>query len=289
MSLCTFFTIANAHVINSFSTFDKQKMSEPIYNNIGIGYNDNRVADPYIAKRIMEQLQPTADGFYLDIGCGTANYTHHIAQKGFTFHGVDPSDIMLDIAKTKDIGGTFTKATAEQIPFDDSFFDGAIAMLTLHHWKNKQQGLNELYRVLKPNSKLVFFSFTAEQMEGYWLKHYFPEMIKRSGALIIPDEKTMFAMLTEAGFKNINTEKYFVQPDLQDHFLYSYKFQPEQYLNAEVRKGSSGFTNCCTPEELKKGLKLLEADITSGNINNIIRSYDNDNGDYLFYNAIKET
>ncbi|MBK8353365.1 MAG: class I SAM-dependent methyltransferase [Saprospirales bacterium] len=262
-------------------------MSEPIYNQIGVGYNNNRAADPYIAERVIAQLQPTTDGIYLDIGCGTANYTHYIAQKGFTFYGVDPSDIMLDIAKTKNIGGTFTKATAEQIPFEDNFFDGAIAMLTLHHWKNKQQGFNELYRVLKPNSNLVFLSFTGEQMNGYWLKEYFPEMIKQSGELIIPDEKEMFAMFTKAGFSDIQTEKYFVQPDIQDHFLYSYKFQPEKYLDAEVRKGSSGFTNFCSKQELKSGLKLLEDDITSGKIKEIIKSYENDNGDYLFYNAVK--
>ena len=79
-----------------------EKSNERTYQ-IGVGYNNNRAADPYIAERIVAQLQPTSDGIYLDIGCGTANYTHYIAQKGFIFYGVDPSDIMLDIAKTKNI------------------------------------------------------------------------------------------------------------------------------------------------------------------------------------------
>lgn len=262
-------------------------MNEPVYNNIGVGYNNNRAADPHIAERIVAQLQPATDGIYLDIGCGTANYTHHIAKKGYTFYGVEPSDIMLDIAKTKNIGGTFTKASAEHIPFDDNFFDGAIAILTLHHWTNKQQGLNELYRVLKPGSRLVFLSFTGEQMEGYWLAHYFPEMILRSGSLIIPDEKTMFSMLEAAGFTDTGTEKYFVQEDLKDHFLYAFKFQPEKYLDAEIRKGSSGFVSCCPPEELTRGLKLLEEDIATGKINTIMKNYENEKGDYLFYSAVK--
>jgi ubiquinone/menaquinone biosynthesis C-methylase UbiE len=261
-------------------------MKTPIYDTIGFGYNNTRSADPFIANQIVAQLQPTNNGIYLDIGCGTANYTHYIAQLGFTFYGIDPSDIMLDIAKTKNIGGTYTKATAEQIPFDDNFFDGAIAMLTLHHWNDKQQGLNELYRVLKPNSKIVFFSFTGEQMEGYWLTYYFPEMTKRSSELI-PDENTMSLMLEESGFIDINSKKYFVQEDLKDHFLYAFKYKPEMYLNAEIRKGSSGFTSCCTPEEIEHGLKLLEIDITSGNIKNIMKKYENDKGDYIFYNAVK--
>jgi ubiquinone/menaquinone biosynthesis C-methylase UbiE len=262
-------------------------LNEPIYNTIGVGYNDNRAADPYIAERIIAQLSPTSEGIYLDIGCGTANYTHYIAKQGYTFYGIDPSDIMLDIAKTKNIGGTFTKAAAEQIPFDNNYFDGAIAILTFHHWKNQQQGLNEICRVLKPDNNVVLFSFTQKQIDGYWLTHYFPEMTKRSNALI-PNETAMFDMLEKSGFTAIKSEKYFVQPDVQDHFLYSYKFQPEKYLDAEVRKGSSGFTSCITPEELTHGLKLLEADIASGKINDIIKSYDNDKGDYLFYSAVKK-
>lgn len=262
-------------------------MSEAVYNTIGVGYNNNRAADPYIAERIIAQLEPNSNGVYLDIGCGTANYTHYIAQKGFTFYGVDPSDVMLQVANTKHIGGAFKQGTAEQIPFEDTFFDGAIAILTLHHWKNKQQGFNELYRVLKPESKVVFLSFTGEQMDGYWLKHYFPEMIKQSGEDIIPTESEMFDLFTNAGFTGIQTEKYFVQPDLQDHFLYAYKFQPEKYLDAEVRKGSSGFTNFCSVQELEHGLKLLKEDIASGNIQNILKSYENDKGDYLFYSAVK--
>lgn len=262
-------------------------MKTPIYDTIGLGYNNTRNADPYIAERIVAQLQPTSDEIYLDIGCGTGNYTHYIAQQGYTFFGVDPSDTMLEIARTKNINGIFTKATAEQIPYDTAFFNGAIAILTIHHWSNQQKGLNELYRVLKPNSKLVIFSFTSEQMDGYWLKHYFPEMIKQSGELIIPNEKQMFSMLLDAGFTNILTEKYFVQPDIQDHFLYSYKFQPEKYLDESVRKGSSGFTNLCKPQELEIGLQLLKADIASGKINDIMKAYENDTGDYLFYCAEK--
>lgn len=261
-------------------------MSEPIYNTIGVGYNDNRAADPYIAERVIAQLQATKEGRYLDVGCGTANYTQYFANKGFIFYGIEPSDIMLQIARTKNIGGTITKATAEQIPFEDNFFDGVTAMVTLHHWKDQQQGMNEIFRVLKPKGKVVFFSFTAEQMEGYWLTHYFPEMTKRSYALI-PNEPTMFTMLAKAGFSQILTEKYFVQPDIKDHFLYAHKFRPEKYLDPEVRKGSSGFTSCLTPEEVDTGVKMLEHDIASGKINDIIKSYDNDMGDYLFYSAVK--
>ncbi|MBC7864431.1 MAG: methyltransferase domain-containing protein, partial [Bacteroidia bacterium] len=177
-------------------------MNAPVYNKIGIGYNNTRKADPYIAERIIAHLQPQPGGIYLDIGCGTGNYLQYINQKGFSFCGVDPSEIMLDIAKKKCSGCKFLKGVAEKIPAEDYSFDGAMAIFTLHHWGNQQQGLNELYRVLKQGSKIVFLSFTAEQMNEYWLVHYFPQMIKRSGELV-PDKGTMKNMLQLAGFSLI--------------------------------------------------------------------------------------
>lgn len=261
-------------------------MKTPIYNTIGKGYNNTRRADPYIAGRVLALLQPSLNGKYLDVGCGTANYTHYMAQMGYTFYGAEPSDTMLQVAFTKQIGGSFTKATAEQLPFEDAFFDGATAMLTLHHWTDQLKGMQEIYRVLKPGSKVVFLSFTEVQMEGYWLAHYFPEMIKRSGEMI-PTETEMIDLLNEAGFSSVQTEKYFVQPDVQDHFLYAHKYNPAQYLNPEVRNGTSGFTLCCTPQEIERGIKALENDIQSGHIQHVIRIYENNEGDYLFYHAVK--
>ncbi len=257
-------------------------MINPVYDRIGTTYNATRRADPYIASRVTALLQPETGKLYLDMGCGTGNYMHYLTERGFLFYGIDPSGTMLDVARVKCPGSRFIKGEAENIPLEDSHFDGAIALFTFHHWHDKPSGLNELFRVLKPGCRLVFLSFTAEQMDGYWLKHYFPEMIKRSGELV-PDQDTMRDMLHQAGFSAVETEKYFVQEDLQDHFLYSNKFRPEQYLNPEIRKGISSFAAFSTPDELEQGLKRLETDIQEGAIQEVIKNYNNENGDYLFY------
>lgn len=258
----------------------------PIYDKIGLGYNDTRKADPVIADRIMSLLQPTTQGTYIDVGCGTGNYTDYIRKQGYDFCGVDPSDTMLATAQAKYPDCQFTKAFAENLPFEDNSFYGATALFTLHHWSDKQQGINELYRILKPRGRVVFLSFTAAQMDGYWLAHYFPKMIKRSGELI-PTEHAMCGMLAKAGFATTATEKYFVHEGLQDHFLYSNKHKPENYLDPGIRKGISSFAAFADDDEVVQGLQQLEQDIASGRINKIIDSYANDMGDYLFYVAAK--
>lgn len=261
-------------------------MAQPLYNQIGINYNNTRKADPYIVGRIEEHLQADKQGKYLDIGCGTGNYLQFLSHKGYEFYGLDPSETMLAVARQQCPTSLIQQGFAEQIPFDADFFSGAMALFTFHHWENQQQGLNELFRVLKLGSRLVFLSFTAEQMQGYWLNHYFPKMIEKS-ALLIPTQESMIQMLQSAGFGDVKTEKYFVQADLQDHFLYSNKYKPEQYLNPDIRKGISSFSAFANIEEVEKGLQALAKDIESGKILEIISQFENDKGDYLFYIAEK--
>jgi ubiquinone/menaquinone biosynthesis C-methylase UbiE len=261
-------------------------METPIYDTIGKGYNTTRRADPYLTARLYHLLAPVKDGVYLDIGCGTGNYLEALTNLGIQYYGVDPSATMLAEARKKNMDVPLLQAGAEDIPLPDNMFDGATATFTLHHWPDKVKGLAGVNRVLKPGAKLVLLSFTPLQMKGYWLNHYFPQMMQRSWELL-PDIEGMERWLNQAGFDLVGTEKYFVQDDLQDHFLYSNKRRPEQYLRPEVRNGASSFTAFSTPEEVNSGLAQLETDITSGRIWDIIKQYENDNGDYLFFIAQK--
>lgn len=257
-------------------------MPTPIYNAIGTEYNNTRVADPVIAEKLQSLLQPKDGGIYLDIGCGTGNYLRALSDIGVRFVGIDPSEVMLKQARSNNPGTTFICAGAEDLPVESDYFDGGMGTFTLHHWDDMQRGLGEVCRVLKPGGRFVFFSFTPEQVNGYWLTHYFPQMMKVSGE-VIPDMPTMANMFELAGFTNIHTEKYFVHEELTDHFLYSNKHKPEQYLLPEVRNNASSFRIYSDPAEIESGLKQLEIDIRSGGIRSVMKRYENDLGDYLFY------
>ncbi|HET6992098.1 MAG TPA: class I SAM-dependent methyltransferase [Bacteroidia bacterium] len=257
-----------------------------LYDQIGNTYNLTRKADPYLAERIYTHLSPKPAGVYMEIGCGTGNYLKALSDKGLKFYGVDPSSTMLEQAKEKNSSATFIQAMAENIPLATDFFDGATAILTFHHWANKLQGLKEINRVLKPGAKFVLFSYTPQQMRGYWLYHYFPKMIERCIPMT-PEIPGMEKLFNESGFSLVKTEKYFIRDDLQDQFLYSNKHFPERYLSAEIRNNASAFRAFSDPEEVEQGVMLLEKDIKSGKIKSIISKYENDHGDYLFFVAQK--
>jgi len=258
----------------------------PLYDTIGQGYNTTRRADPYLCERFYELLTPTAGGRYLDAGCGTGNYIKALSGMGLEYYGIDPSETMLKEAREKNPGTKFALCRAEDNPFEDNFFDGATAILTLHHWENIVKGLTEVCRVLKPGAKLVMFSFTPEQVRGYWLAHYFPTMIERA-ANTVPSLNEMGRILQDVGFSSVSFESYFVLPDLQDHFMYSCKHSPERCLLPEMRKNTSGFTALANQEEVNEGLVMLEDDIRMGRIDAVVQQYENDLGDYLFIVAGK--
>ena len=46
-----------------------------LYDKIGIGYDTTRRADPFILSRLLHYLAPVKGRLYLDVGCGTGNYT----------------------------------------------------------------------------------------------------------------------------------------------------------------------------------------------------------------------
>jgi hypothetical protein len=50
-----------------------------LYDRIGIGYDTTRRPDPVIAERLGRHLAQDRSGNYLDIACGTENYTLTLA------------------------------------------------------------------------------------------------------------------------------------------------------------------------------------------------------------------
>jgi ubiquinone/menaquinone biosynthesis C-methylase UbiE len=257
------------------------------YDSIGIAYNTTRIADPYLFGRMEALLQPNKTGTYLDLGCGTGNYTLAFAKKGYKFIGIDPSERMLQTAKSRSDSVQWIKGSANQLPVNKNAFDGALATFTIHHWENLSLSFEEIQRVLQPEAQLLLLTSTPEQMEGYWLNHYFPKMMADS-IHQMPSLENILAATQHLKLKVTGTEKYFVHPTLKDHFLYVGKQRPHLYLNTAVRNGISSFSNLANKEEVKSGLKKLSKDLDSGKIKDVMKEYENELGDYLYVSLKNE-
>ncbi|MEM6806286.1 MAG: class I SAM-dependent methyltransferase [Bacteroidota bacterium] len=251
------------------------------YDKIGVGYNATRKADPFLAKRFLEHLAPNKNGRYLDIGCGTGNYTIEFQKKGFDFIGIDPSQLMLEKARSKSRLVDWRIGSAEKTDLPNEYVEGIIASLTLHHWSDLGKGFIELYRVLKPNGRIVIFTSTPKQMRGYWLNHYFPKMLADS-IMQMPSLEIIEDAMAESGFKIKGRETYAIHAGLQDNFLYCGKHRAELYFDPQIRKGISSFSSLANRSEVEKGLIELRQDIDSGKIEEVMKNYEHDFGDYVY-------
>ena len=262
------------------------KNIEPIYNSIGKTYDNTRKADPGIAQKITQFLCAEQSNHYLDIGCGSGNYTGALSKLGFNIYGVDISTEMLKKAKIKYPHIDWYEGDARKLPFSSDCYDGATCVLATHHIKDIITAFKEIFRVLS-QGRFVIFTATPEQCHQYWLREYFPRMIADACKIMASFERLQEALIC-AGFKNIRTEPYFVTKDLQDWFLHADKYRPEMYLDPIVRAGISSFHVSSYGNEVEIGLAKLISDIDTGRVHEIIQQYENSLGDYLFVIAEKK-
>lgn len=258
-----------------------------LYDDIGVGYDATRRADPYIAGRLWHYLEVKEEGVYLDVACGTGNYTTFLAHQGGTWHGIDQSRQMVQSARQKSSGVGWCQGDAAALPFKDGTFSAVFITCAIHHFASLTEVLAQVYRVMAPG-RLVIFTTTPEQTGSYWLCEYFPEAIRKSVDQLPALDEVESALL-QAGFRLDATEPYEVQPDLQDFFLYSGKFRPEMYLDEAVRQGISTFAVLADAAEVEAGCQRLRADIDSGRIDQVRQAYQHSEGDYLFVVAVKES
>jgi SAM-dependent methyltransferase len=257
-----------------------------LYDAIGQSYDVTRRADPYIAGRLLHHLSPKANEIYLDLGCGSGNYTLALKNAGLTLTGADISQQMLNRAYQKDPSIDWVFANVESLPFGNNVFYGGTCILAIHHFARIKTAFKEVARVIG-KGPFVIFTATAAQMEGYWLNEYFPDAMRKS-IIQMPGKQDIKEALREAGFGQIVWEPYEIRDDLQDFFLYIGKNRPELYLDARIRLGSSTFSSLADPNEIEIGCAQLDRDIRSGRIQQVITSYANrEEGDYLFVVARK--
>ena len=251
-----------------------------LYDQIGVGYDTTRRADPGIVQTILQLLDVPAGSRCLDIACGTGNYTIALAEAGLNLTGVDVSQQMLTVAQSKPSAVRWINGDAAALPFTDGEFQAGVCTMALHHFRQPERAFREIGRVLG-DGRLVFFTADREQMRRYWLNVYFPRAIERATLQMPPIEQSL-RQLAAAGFGQVRVEPWAVTPELQDLFLYAAKYRPELYLEPRVRAGISTFANLADAEEIEQGCAQLAADLASGRFAEVLAASEHDGGDYLF-------
>ncbi len=104
----------------------------------------------------------------LDVCCGTGDLAFELARRvspGGHVVGCDFSEPMLDLARDKATNRgaaavRFEWADALQLPYDAGRFDAVTVGFGVRNFADRDRGLREMARVLKPGGRLVILEFT---------------------------------------------------------------------------------------------------------------------------------
>jgi ubiquinone/menaquinone biosynthesis C-methylase UbiE len=117
----------------------------------------------------------------LEVGSGRGGGASYITRyyKPNSYTGMDITPKSIDFCNNhyKDVEGlSFKCGNAEKLPFEDNSFDFVVNVESARCYNNQQAFLNEVYRVLKPDGKLLLADMIyPKEKEG------FRDMLQKAG------------------------------------------------------------------------------------------------------------
>ena len=219
-----------------------------VYDKLGTTYSTTRQPDPRITARIFNALGDAAS--VVNVGAGTGSYEPHDRK----VVAVEPSAVMIR-QRDRDAAPAI-QASAEALPFADTTFDVALAVLTVHHWHNWRKGITEMRRVAA--RRIVILTWDLTIWESFWLiREYLPCIgeIDRARAVAIAE---IIAALGRAEIVPVP-----IPYDCQDGFHGAYWRRPQAYLDPAVRAGISTYA-LMSATERDAGLGRLAQDLENG-------------------------
>jgi ubiquinone/menaquinone biosynthesis C-methylase UbiE len=131
----------------------------------------------------------------LEIGVGLGTDSLQFAKGGALVHGIDLTARAIELTKKRfeleGYSGNFQTASFVNIPFEDNSMDVVYSFGVLHHSEETQEGIDEVYRVLKPGGKCIImlyhkgFKYYVRKLfyygilKGDYLKYNSQEIINR--------------------------------------------------------------------------------------------------------------
>jgi ubiquinone/menaquinone biosynthesis C-methylase UbiE len=118
------------------------------------------------------------EGMIVDIGCGPGYLVAAMAKSfpNLRITGVDISKEMVQLATDSASSLSlseqvqFRQGDVQELPFQDHSVDFVVSTLSLHHWTEPRQALEEIHRILRAGGQFLIFDLRRDARQlFYWL------------------------------------------------------------------------------------------------------------------------
>ncbi len=168
--------------------------------NHGLSLNIDRLW----RRKTVRLMQPAQH--VLDVAIGTADLTIEMLRRGKAEQvtGIDLSDQMMAIGQKKTdkyqmSNVRFIHANAQQMPFEKDTFDAVTCAFGCRNFQDLDEGLREMYRVLKPGGQVTIleFSYPSNRLVCAMYDIYFTRVLPWIGRVVSRD-KTAYTYLNRS-------------------------------------------------------------------------------------------
>lgn len=210
----------------------KGKQVKRMFDNIAVTYDrlNHTLSfgiDNIWRRKGINFLRPFQPKYVLDIATGTGDLAISMCKafQGSRIVGADISEGMMEVGRQKVAAAglsdsiTFEQQDCMALTFRDNQFDAVSAAFGVRNFENIEQGIAEMYRVLKPNGHVMILElstpehFPMKQLYQLYSKivipfigrliskenvayRYLPASIK-----VVPQGKVMVDLLERVGFR----------------------------------------------------------------------------------------
>jgi len=142
------------------SQFDNIKR---FYNDVYYKDKESKKTKPNThLKRLIRKIPINRQSKILDVACGTGEWLRVCRDAGANVSGVDISDKAIGVCREIIPEGTFFVQPAEELPFEDNFFDVVTCLGSLEHFLQPKQALKEMIRVGKSDAVFILLVPNAD-------------------------------------------------------------------------------------------------------------------------------
>ncbi|ANI87965.1 bifunctional demethylmenaquinone methyltransferase/2-methoxy-6-polyprenyl-1,4-benzoquinol methylase [Arachidicoccus ginsenosidimutans] len=194
------------------SVLEKKEQVAEMFNDIATKYDFlNRFLSAGIdvswRKKAIKRLENIAPQKILDVATGTADVALMLNKmlQPEQIVGIDISEGMLKIGREKIEKAGLTnkiilqKGDSENLPFDDNSFDAVTVAFGVRNFQNLEKGVAEMWRVLRPNGKLIVLEFSRPKQKLFKsFYRFYMNVVTPNAGKIFSKNKDAYQYLNES-------------------------------------------------------------------------------------------